>query len=160
MDIPNRVNHTPFIFPISLRAIVNWNISIFEESILAWHSGIEKRKKTGGKKRAYRTKRLREQGSSPVQTMFSETQRKNDSRISRIVKTRLVSTNYVNVSNPVSGKTERLEILDVIRNPANVDYNRRGVITKGVIIRTENGLAKIVSRPGQHGILNAIYIEE
>jgi len=127
---------------------------------LAWHSGIEKRKKTGGKKRAYRTKRLREQGSQPVQTMFSETQRKNDSRISGIIKTRLVSTNYVNVSNPSSGKTERLEILDVVRNPANVDYNRRGVITKGVILRTENGLARIISRPGQHGVLNAISVEE
>jgi len=127
---------------------------------LAWHSGIEKRKKTGGRKRAYRTKRLREQGSQPVQTMFSETQRKNDSRISRIIKTRLVSTNYVNVSNPSSGKTERLEILDVVRNPANVDYNRRGVITKGVIVRTENGLARVISRPGQHGVLNAISVEE
>lgn len=127
---------------------------------MAWHSGIEKRKKTGGKKRAYRTKRLREQGSQPVQTMFSETQRKNDSRISGIIKTRLVSTNYVNVSNPSSGKTERLEILDVVRNPANVDYNRRGVITKGVIVRTENGLARIISRPGQHGVLNAISVEE
>lgn len=127
---------------------------------MAWHSGIEKRKKTGGKKRAYRTKRLREQGSQPVQTMFSETQRKNDSRISGIIKTRLVSTNYVNVSNPSSGKTERLEILDVVRNPANVDYNRRGVITKGVILRTENGLARIISRPGQHGVLNAISVEE
>jgi len=127
---------------------------------LAWHSGIEKRKKTGGRKRAYRTKRLREQGSQPVQTMFSETQRKNDSRISRIIKTRLVSTNYVNVSNPLSGKTERLEILDVVRNPANVDYNRRGVITKGVIVRTENGLARVISRPGQHGVLNAISVEE
>ena len=127
---------------------------------MAWHSGIEKRKKTGGRKRAYRTKRLREQGSQPVQTMFSETQRKNDSRISRIIKTRLVSTNYVNVSNPSSGKTERLEILDVVRNPANVDYNRRGVITKGVIVRTENGLARVISRPGQHGVLNAISVEE
>jgi len=92
--------------------------------------------------------------------MFSETQRKNDSRISRIIKTRLVSTNYVNVSNPSSGKTERLEILDVVRNPANVDYNRRGVITKGVIVRTENGLARVISRPGQHGVLNAISVEE
>jgi small subunit ribosomal protein S8e len=51
-------------------------------------------------------------------------------------------------------------ILDVVRNPANPDYNRRGVITKGTIIRTEKGLAKIVSRPGQYGSLSAILIEE
>ena len=56
--------------------------------------------------------------------------------------------------------TEHLEILDVVRNPANADYNRRGVITKGTIVRTEKGLAKIVSRPGQEGSLSAVVYNE
>jgi small subunit ribosomal protein S8e len=127
---------------------------------LAWHDRLTKRKKTGGKKRAYRTHRVKEQGRQPVETLFGETQRKEVKGLSRISKIKLVKAEYVNVSDPVTGKTDRLEILDVVRNPANADYNRRGVITKGTIVRTDMGLAKIVSRPGQDGSLNAVVYEE
>jgi len=127
---------------------------------LAWHDRLTKRKKTGGKKRAFRTHRVYEQGRQPVETLFGETQRKEVKGISRISKIKLVKADYVNVSNPETGTTERLEILDVVSNPAKADYNRRGVITKGTIIRTEKGLAKIVSRPGQDGSLSAVVYEE
>ena len=127
---------------------------------MAWHDRLTKRKKTGGKKRAYRTKRVYEQGRQPVETLFGDTKRKEVKGISRISKIKLVKANFVNVSNPETGTTERLEILDVVSNPAKADYNRRGVITKGTIIRTEKGLAKIVSRPGQDGSLSAVVYEE
>ena len=127
---------------------------------MAWHDRLTKRKKTGGKKRAYRTKRIYEQGRQPIETLFGETKRKKVRGVSDVSKVKLVKAEYVNVSNPNTGITERMEILDVVRNPANADYNRRGVITKGTIIRTEKGLAKIVSRPGQQGALNAVIYEE
>lgn len=127
---------------------------------MAWHDTLTKRKKTGGKKRAYRTHRVKEQGRQPVETLFGETQRKEVKGLSRISKIKLVKAEYVNVSDPVTGKTDRLEIIDVVSNPANADYNRRGVITKGTIVRTDVGLAKIVSRPGQDGSLNAVVYEE
>lgn len=127
---------------------------------MAWHGGLKKRKKTGGKKRAYRTKRLHEVGRHPVETKHDETERKIEKGRSGISKVKLLSAKYVNVSDTSTGRTERLEILNVVSNPANVDYNRRGIITKGVIVRTENGLAKIVSRPGQDGVLNAVVYEE
>lgn len=127
---------------------------------MAWHDRLTKRKKTGGKKRAFRTHRVYEQGRQPVETLFGETKRKEVKGISRISKIKLVKADYVNVSNPETGKTDRLEILDVVSNPANADYNRRGVITKGTIVRTANGLAKIVSRPGQEGSLSAVVYEE
>ena len=127
---------------------------------MAWQSGMTKRKKTGGKKRAYRTKRLRDAGKAPIETELAETKRKIDSGRSGIEKVKLISDEYVNVSTPSTGTTERLEIQAVVENPANVDYNRRGVITKGAIVRTERGNALIVSRPGQDGILNAVLLEE
>lgn len=127
---------------------------------MAWHGRLKKRKKTGGKKRAYRSKRLHELGNRPMETSLGETERKIESGRSGFEKVKLVSENYVNVSDPSTGQTERLEIIDVVENPANVDYNRRGVITKGVIVRTEKGLARIVSRPGQDGVLNAVVQEE
>jgi small subunit ribosomal protein S8e len=127
---------------------------------LAWHDRLTKRKKTGGRKRAYRSHRIYEQGRQPVETLFGEVKRKEVKGISRISKIKLVKADYVNVSNPATGATENLEILDVVRNPANADYNRRGVITKGTIVRTEKGLAKIVSRPGQDGSLSAVVYQE
>ena len=127
---------------------------------MAWHDRLTKRKKTGGKKRAFRTHRVYEQGRQPVETLLGETQRKEVKGISRISKVKLVKADYVNVSNPETGTTERQKILDVVSNPAKADYNRRGVITKGTIIRTEKGLAKIVSRPGQDGSLSAVVYEE
>jgi small subunit ribosomal protein S8e len=126
---------------------------------LAWHDNLKKRKKTGGKKRAYRSKRIFEQGRAPVETLLGETKRKTVIGQSGNAKTKLVRTNIVNVSNPLTGSTERLEILEVMSNPAKADYNRRRVITKGAIVRTEKGLARIISRPGQDGALNAILEE-
>jgi small subunit ribosomal protein S8e len=142
-----------FICPLGLKARTRNNT-------LAWHDRLTKRKKTGGKKRAYRTKRIYEHGSQPVETLLGEAQRKTVAGITSTKKIKLVRADYVNVSNPETGKTLRLEILDVVSNPAKADYNRRGVITKGTIVRTENGLARIVSRPGQEGSLSAVVVEE
>jgi small subunit ribosomal protein S8e len=126
---------------------------------MSWHGGLKKRKKTGGRKIPYRSKRLHEQGRHPIETVYGDTERKKEKGRSKSTKVKIVSTEFVNVSDPSTGLTERLSILDVVSNPANVDYNRRGVLTKGTIIRTENGLAKIVSRAGQDGALNAVVYE-
>lgn len=131
-----------------------------KDRYLVWHGGLKKRKKSGGKKRVYRTKRRHDAGRHPVETKLGETDRKVESGRSGVIKVKLVSLDMVNVSDPDTGRTERLRVLGVVGNPANVDYNRRGVITKGTIIRTEKGLAKIVSRPGQDGVLNAVIYEE
>lgn len=73
------------------------------------------------------------------------------------MKVRLLAVKQANVSD-ASGKTTKVEILRVVKNPANVDYDRRGVITKGTIIETSLGTARVTSRPGQDGIVNAILV--
>ena len=128
---------------------------------MVWHGDLQKRKKSGGKNKSYRTKRRFEMGRYPVETLLREEERRELVRVrggGRKVKLR--TTKYANVSDPRTGKTTKVEILEVIRNPANVDYNRRRVLTKGTIIRTELGTAKIVSRPGQDGVMNAVVIAE
>jgi len=128
---------------------------------LVWHGDLQKRKKSGGKNKSYRTKRRFEMGRYPVETLLREEERRELVRVrggGRKVK--LMIAKYANISDPRTGKTTKVEILEVIRNPANVDYNRRRVLTKGTIIRTELGTAKIVSRPGQDGVMNAIVIAE
>ena len=44
---------------------------------------------------------------------------------------------------------------DVIDNPANKDFARRKIITKGAIIQTSDGQALVTSRPGQDGVIQA-----
>jgi small subunit ribosomal protein S8e len=51
-----------------------------------------------------------------------------------------------------------VKILRFESNEASKDLNRRHILTKGAIIETELGTAKITSRPGQHGVLNAVLI--
>ncbi len=123
-----------------------------------WHGDLHKRKPSGGRKRAHRTKRGYEKGSFPVETIQGESAKKIQRTRGNNTKTRAFTVNQANVSNPATGKTEKTEITRVIRNPANVDYNRRGVITKGTIIETPVGTAKVTSRPGQDGLVNAILL--
>ncbi|MCD6325213.1 30S ribosomal protein S8e [Candidatus Bathyarchaeota archaeon] len=123
-----------------------------------WHSDLHKRKATGGKKRAYRKKRRFERGSFPTETVVDEPRVKLDRRRGGNIKVRLISTRWVNVSDPETGETKKVEILRVIRNPANVDYDRRNVITRGTILETPLGRVRVTSRPGQSGVLNALLI--
>ena len=127
---------------------------------MVWNDTLTKRKATGGKKKPYRAHRIFEVGRHPVETIEGEQKLKKVSGRAGIEKVKIVRTNIVNVSDRETGKTEKLEILDVISNPANADYNRRGVITKGTIIKTEKGLARIISRPGQSGALSAVVHKE
>lgn len=125
-----------------------------------WHGDLHKRKPTGGKRRPYRGKRKFEQGSFPVETVLGEPKRKIERGRGGNVKVKVLSDRYACVTDLKTGKTEKAEILRVVKNPANVDYNRRGVITKGAIIETSLGLARVTSRPGQNGVINAVLISE
>jgi small subunit ribosomal protein S8e len=123
-----------------------------------WHGDTHKKKPSGGRKRAYRKKRRFERGSFPVETTRGARKLKTVRRQGGNLKTRVFSENQVSVSDSASGKTEKSELLRVARNPANVDYDRRGVITKGTIIETKQGLARVTSRPGQDGVINATLV--
>jgi small subunit ribosomal protein S8e len=123
-----------------------------------WHGTLRKRKLTGGRKRAYRGKRKFEEGSYPAETTLGAPKRTRKRGFGGNTKIKLLKDNQASVTDPKSGKTEKTEIIRVIRNRANVDYNRRGVITKGAEIETGLGLARVTSRPGSDGIINAVLI--
>ncbi len=125
-----------------------------------WHGDLHKRKSTGGKRRPYRGKRKFEAGSFPVETVLGEPERKIERTRGGNIKVKLLSDKYVCVADSKTGKTQKVEILRVVKNPANVDYDRRGVITKGAIIETPLGLARVTSRTGQDGVINAVLIKE
>ncbi len=70
------------------------------------------------------------------------------------IKLSLKKTSYASVLDPSTKKVKKVKILKVVKNPANRDYERRGAI-----IETELGTAKVRSRPGQDGVVNAILIK-
>ena len=73
-------------------------------------------------------------------------------------KTALKTANVVNVVM-ADGKIKSSEIVKVLENQTNNDFQRRGVITKGAIVETKDGECRIVSRPGQDGTLNGILLK-
>ena len=124
-----------------------------------WHGDQHKRKDSGGRKSANRKKRRYEKGFFPAETALGKQKSKIVRKHGGNQKIRLLSVNQANISDAY-GKTAKVEILRVIKNPANVDYDRRGVITKGTMIATSLGTARVTSRPGQDGIVNAILVSK
>jgi small subunit ribosomal protein S8e len=75
-------------------------------------------------------------------------------------KTSLKFANEANVHDNTTGKTQKAKIARVLENPANRDYERRGVITRGALIDTELGNARVTSRPAQDGVINAVLVSK
>jgi len=75
---------------------------------------------------------------------------------SKAKKIRALSTDKVTVSDGEKSITATIE--NVVSNAANLNYVRRNVITKGAIIDTSEGRARVTSRPGQTGQVNAVLV--
>jgi small subunit ribosomal protein S8e len=121
--------------------------------------GRSKRKFTGGKLKSIRGKRNFELGRENADTHINEVKRKNIATMGGNRKVRLLQCNIANVTNKADGKTVTSPIENVLENIANAHHVRRNIITKGSVIKTGLGNAKVTSRPGQDGVVNAILIE-
>lgn len=118
------------------------------------------RKSTGGKILLARKKRKHELGGYPVHPIIGEEKRKITRTKGGDKKIKLSSLSFVNVVDQKSKTAKKVKILDVITNPANPDLVRRKIVTQGAIVETELGKARITSRPTQHGIANAVLVEQ
>ncbi|MDD1728992.1 MAG: 30S ribosomal protein S8e [Methanospirillum sp.] len=121
--------------------------------------GRSVRKSTGGRYHPACGKRRREIGSAPTETHIGVEKRKISRTYGGNQKIRALRSEFAAVSNPKTGETKKVKIDNVEKNTANPNYVRRNLLTKGAIIKTSMGMAKIVSRPGQHGVINAVLIE-
>ncbi|MEM4285813.1 MAG: 30S ribosomal protein S8e [Candidatus Nitrosocaldus sp.] len=117
-----------------------------------------KRKPTGGKRKAYRGRRKYEIDRYPIETVLGKEERIVKRVRGGNIKVACKSVEYANVVDSKERKVVKAKILRVVRNIADKDYDRRGVITKGAVIETEAGTARVVSRPGQDGVVNAVKI--
>ena len=121
---------------------------------------IRKRKHTGGLIKHTRGRRSDEKDSFSVDTLLGDHSIRVKNSRGGNVKISLVSDNSVNVIDKSTNSIKKVAITRVLKNPSNRDYERRGVITRGAILDTELGKVRVLSRPGQSGIIDGILINE
>jgi len=118
-----------------------------------------RRKPTGGLLRPHRKKRRADRGRDFTATKVGEEEKRKVLRVrGGNKKVVLLQAAYANVKTDESVK--RARIIRVVKNPANRQFARQNIITKGAIIETEMGLAKVTSRPSQVGVVNAVLLKE
>ena len=117
------------------------------------------RKLTGGKyKQQGRKKKQYELGRDPAFTKIEKRRASNIRTMGSNRKVRLFSNDTANLYDSKAKKYDQVKIKAVAENPANRHFVRRNIMTKGTIIETEKGKARITSRPGQDGAVNAVLI--
>jgi small subunit ribosomal protein S8e len=116
---------------------------------------LKKSKATGGKAHPSRGRRAFERDGYALEPVVGQTSR-------RVFRTRggsrrfgIVHADTANVADP-SGKVTKAKILSVRHSPAKRDYERRGVITRGAILETDSGEARVTSKPTDDGVVNAV----
>jgi small subunit ribosomal protein S8e len=122
------------------------------------YQGRSKRSKTGARLRPRSKKDKSKQGRSPTETTVGEPRFRTIDVRGDNQKVRALATNVANVAT--DDGTVRAEIEDVTENAANPNYARRNIITKGAVIDTDAGTARVTSRPGQDGQVNAELVDE
>lgn len=126
-----------------------------------------KRKPSGGIRTSIRSsdKRLAWRGSEPTNSTLvqkeEETRVKTAKTMGGNTKQKNFKVTHANVSD--GKKTKKAKIMTVVENKANRLFQRRNILTKGAIIKVmlENSekTARVTSRPGQSGGINAILVE-
>jgi len=127
---------------------------------MVYFQGASKTKKTGGKRRVSRGKRLFELGTEKVELRIGEPRKKTVSGRGSTKKFPALLLNEANVLDLKTGKQQKSEIVNVKENKANPHFVRRNTMTKGALIETKIGIAKIMNRPGQEGCINAVLVEQ
>jgi len=119
--------------------------------------GRSTRSRTGGRLRPHDKKKKHQLGREPTETTVGETRLRTIDARGNTEKVRALSTDVASVAK--GGETVEAEIEDVVENDANPNYVRRNIITKGAVIETDAGTARVTSRPGQTGQVNAVLLE-
>lgn len=107
--------------------------------------------------------RARDKRRSELGGYFSETKVGEKQEIRRArgrganYKNKLKHAAFANVLT--KGGYRKAKITGVIESPDNRNFARLGIITKGTLINTDLGKARVLNRPGQDGSINAELVE-
>jgi small subunit ribosomal protein S8e len=121
------------------------------------YQGPATRKRTGGRRRPASDKKKHQLGSEPTETQVGDGRLKTVDARGNTTKVRAIETGRASVA--VGDEVVAATIENVAENPSNPNYARRNIITKGAVIETSEGRARVTSRPGQDGQVNAVTVE-
>ena len=115
------------------------------------------RKISGGRYHKSRKKKLYELPGTKRVVRLGEEKKKTVKVTGGKKKTFLFKAKLINIL--VSDKIKRVEIKNVVETPSNRFLARQNVLTKGTIVETEIGKARITNRPGQEGVVNGVLLK-
>ncbi len=127
-----------------------------------WHTK-SRRTKTGAIRHSRRRsdKILAWKGGPKAESIVSDQDlRKTVEGRGNTKKVKLKRAKQASVTLPSEKKAVKAEILAVEENQANRLYTRRNIVTKGALIKVKIGekehKARVTSRPGQNGVIQAV----
>jgi len=112
---------------------------------------------TGGRRHPLRSRRKYELDRFPNEAIIGKQVTVTRKVRGKNIKSAIKTIDSVNLA--IDSKIKRVKIIKVLENATNNDYQRRGIISKGAVLETEAGKCRVVSRPGQHGTVNAILVK-
>ena len=112
---------------------------------------------TGGRRHVLRSRRKYEIDRFPNEALIGDQITITRKVRGKNTKAAIKTIDSVNLA--LDSKIKRVKIIKVLENATNNDYQRRGVISKGAILETAEGKCRVMSRPGQHGVVNAVLIK-
>jgi len=121
---------------------------------------VKGRKITGGKYKSFRKKKKFSLSGVTRKVKLSEkTKQKVKKGLGGNNKKVLLSTDFANITNPETKKTQKSKITNVLETPSNRFLARQNILVKSAVIETELGKAKITNRPSQEGMVQAVLIK-
>lgn len=118
-----------------------------------------KRKPSGARYKATRGKKHHECGNISVKTKIAENKIKTYRTRGGHTKKLLLNANIINLIDTKKKKAVSAKIINVVDNPANRNFIRANILTKGTVVETNKGKARITNRPGQEGTINGVLVE-
>jgi len=112
---------------------------------------------TGGRRHPLRSRRKYEIDRFPNEAVIGKQVTVTRKVRGKNIKSAIKTIDSVNLA--IDSKIKKVKIIKVLENATNNDYQRRGIISKGAMLETEAGKCRVVSRPGQHGTVNAILVK-
>ncbi len=134
------------------------SITFLVLSVGQWQ-GRSLKKPSGGRIWASRSKRKKEIGSEFVEPKVGKIKCVRVRTFGGSEKMNMLSTDIANVMDSNTGHAEKTKIIKVVESPADMHFIRRSILTMGAVIDTELGKARITSRPGQVGMVDAVLVE-
>jgi small subunit ribosomal protein S8e len=117
------------------------------------------RKISGGKYKRHSKKKKYELPGLKRIVKLKETKKKTLRTIGGNKKIVLLGANTINIIDIKTKKSKNVKIKNVLETPSNRFLARQNVLTKGAIVETEIGKARITNHPSQEGIVQGILIE-